>query len=108
MVVRQVTKGCRWLPFPTGIWSAGNSASFGSGSSQIYLIRTNIEGDTLWTRTYGGDGLYAANSLISTGSGDFVVCGTYYDPGTGELRHIFNEDRPGRGYTLDPKRVLST
>ena len=32
----------------------GWAGSFGAGGSDVYLIKTNAEGDTFWTRTYGG------------------------------------------------------
>ncbi|MCH8318748.1 MAG: hypothetical protein IIA88_09695 [Bacteroidetes bacterium] len=33
---------------------AGITSSFGAGDHDVYLIRTNANGDTLWTKTYGG------------------------------------------------------
>ena len=35
---------------------AGTTTSFGAGGIDVYLIKTNASGDTLWTRTYGGSG----------------------------------------------------
>jgi hypothetical protein len=32
---------------------AGYTNSFGAGSIDVYFIRVAINGDTLWTRTYG-------------------------------------------------------
>ena len=37
-----------------GFVVAGSTESFGAGESDIYLIRTDAQGNTLWTRTYGG------------------------------------------------------
>jgi hypothetical protein len=39
-----------------GYIMTGFTTSFGAGGSDIYLIRTDNKGDTLWTGTYGGTG----------------------------------------------------
>jgi len=35
---------------------SGATYSYGAGDEDIYLIKTNASGDTLWTRTYGASG----------------------------------------------------
>jgi hypothetical protein len=44
--VQQTTDG--------GYVVAGFTYSFGAGNADFYLVKTNSQGDTLWTRTYGG------------------------------------------------------
>jgi len=39
-----------------GYVSLGCTNSFGAGNTDIYLVKTNSNGDTLWTKTYGGPG----------------------------------------------------
>ncbi len=40
-----------------------------------YVIRTNSIGDTLWTKTYGGDGIELCNDIIATEDGGYLLAG---------------------------------
>jgi len=44
-------------------------------STNIWLVRTNELGDTLWTRTYGDSGYQAAHSVEQTANGGFIISG---------------------------------
>lgn len=57
-----------------GFAMAGDTYSFGAGDGDVWLIRTDANGDTLWTRTYGGVLPDVAYSIQTT-SGGFVVAG---------------------------------
>lgn len=39
-----------------GYIMAGYTTSFGSGPADLYVVRTNAQGNTVWTHTYGGNG----------------------------------------------------
>lgn len=54
---------------------AGYTGSFGAGVSDVYLIRINADGDTLWTKTYGGLGHEAAYSVRRLFCGGYVIAG---------------------------------
>ncbi|HEY9113530.1 MAG TPA: T9SS type A sorting domain-containing protein [Bacteroidales bacterium] len=54
---------------------SGYTMSFGSGAQDVYLIKTDMYGDTMWTKTFGGTSNDAGNSVIETAEGDFIVCG---------------------------------
>lgn len=57
----------------------GYTESFGLGGGDIWLIRTNVAGDTLWTQTYGaGDGTDIGWSVQQTIDGGFIAGGTIY------------------------------
>ena len=58
-----------------GFVLAGNTFSFGAGENDFYVIRTNVAGDTVWTRTYGGVSFDQAYSVQQTSDGAFVVAG---------------------------------
>ncbi len=49
-----------------GFMLVGATYSYGAGGSDVYLIRTNAHGDTLWTKTYGGAGDEYGFDLIQT------------------------------------------
>lgn len=54
---------------------AGCTESFGAGDKDVYLIRTDADGGTIWTKYYGGpedDGAYA---IQEHWDGDYLVAG---------------------------------
>jgi hypothetical protein len=62
---------------------AGWTTSFGAGSYDVYLIRTNPYGDTLWTRTYGGGGEDYGYSVQQTLDGGCIIAGYTLSFGAG-------------------------
>jgi len=64
---------------------AGHSYSFGAGGSDVYLLKTDSSGDTLWTRTYGGINDDYAYSVQQTTQGGYVLAGDTYSFGAGDV-----------------------
>ena len=62
---------------------AGNTKSFGDTLGDVYLIKTNAYGDTLWTRTYGGANTDVGRSVQQTQDGGFIVAGYTLSFGAG-------------------------
>ena len=62
---------------------AGHTESFGAGNRDIYLIRTDANGDTLWTRTYGGTNQDGSSSVLQTSDEGFVIAGYTKSFGSG-------------------------
>jgi len=58
-----------------GYIAAGFSRSFGGIDYDMYLVRTDENGDTLWARTYGGADDDLANSVRPTSDGGFIIAG---------------------------------
>ena len=54
---------------------SGFTHSFGSGDADIWLIRTDAAGDTVWTLSYGGAGFEWGRSVQQISDGGFVVAG---------------------------------
>ncbi|MEI6852042.1 MAG: T9SS type A sorting domain-containing protein [Bacteroidota bacterium] len=67
-----------WKGIPTsdgGFATAGGTSSFGAGGTDVYLIKINSNGDTLWTRTFGSLGDESALSIKETNDGGFILAG---------------------------------
>lgn len=61
----------------------GFSESFGAGIRDMYLLKLDNSGDTLWTRTYGGSTIDAANDMKQTSDGGFILVGYTFSYGAG-------------------------
>jgi len=57
----------------------GYTKSFGAGGPDIYLIKTNATGDTVWTKTYGGNRSDVGNSVQQTSDSGYIVAGYTWD-----------------------------
>ena len=50
--------------------------SFGAGNKDVYLIKTNSVGDTIWTQTYVGSGYYYGYCVQRTDDEGYIVAGS--------------------------------
>jgi hypothetical protein len=95
--VQQTTDG--------GYIIAGRTYSFGTGTpdyANVYLIKTDSSGDTLWTRTYGGSRDDAGFSAQQTVDGGYIVTGWTYSfgPGTPDSDNVYLIKTDSSGDTL--------
>ncbi len=63
-----------------GFLLTGTTRSYGAGSDNIYLIRLDKNGTTLWTKTYGWIHKDAIRSIIPVDNG-FILTGDVWDYG---------------------------
>jgi len=64
---------------------AGGTASFGAGFADFYVVKLDSSGKVIWTKTIGGRSLDAANSIIQSSDGGYVVAGSTLSFGAGEF-----------------------
>jgi len=62
---------------------AGYTYSLGAGGSDVYLIKADSSGDTLWTKTYGGEDTDYGYSVQQTSDGSYIITGSTWSFGTG-------------------------
>jgi hypothetical protein len=74
---------------------AGSTESFGAGESDVYLVKTDAQGETLWTRTYGDAGYDWGYSVQQTSDSGYVVAGTWRVPGRGYDAYLIKTDDMG-------------
>ncbi len=56
----------------------GYLRSLGADGSDIWLLKTDANGDTLWTRTYGGSDNEHGFSVQQTADGGYIIAGNVY------------------------------
>lgn len=78
-----VDYGYSVLQTDDGYIIAGHTRSFGAGSDDVYLVKTDSIGDTLWTRTYGGGSMDLAYSVLQTEDSGYILVGDTYSYGAG-------------------------
>jgi hypothetical protein len=62
---------------------AGNTSSFGAGAVDIFLIKTDANGNMQWAKTYGGIYTDSATSVQQTSDGGYIVAGATWSFGAG-------------------------
>jgi hypothetical protein len=63
---------------------AGSTNSKGAGGSDAWLIKTDLDGNVIWDRTFGGPGSDDAVAVRQTFDGGFVVAGVTCSDGAGD------------------------
>jgi predicted secreted protein len=58
-----------------GYTLAGPTTSFGAGSMDIWVIKTDSTGNMLWNKTYGGTGMDYMDQMVRTVDGGYAIAG---------------------------------
>jgi len=90
------TYGGKGFDFAEGVLAAddggyvlvGATISFGAGNMDVWLIRTDANGNELWNRTYGGAGDDKGMAVCNTTDGGYVITG-YWKPGISGWRQLW-------------------
>jgi len=74
---------------------AGRTWSFGAGGGDVWLLKTDSLGDTLWTKTYGGGNEDWGYSVQQTEDGGYIIVGyKMFSPGEGDV-YLIKTDSSG-------------
>jgi hypothetical protein len=90
-VVRQTRDG--------GFVLCGRTESYGYGRSDVYVVKTRANGDTLWTRTYGGNLNERGHDIQVLEDGGYIIVGETESMGHGE-QDVYLIRADGMGDTL--------
>jgi hypothetical protein len=58
-----------------GFVIGAETASYGAGNHDFYLTKLSVNGDPMWSRTYGGSDYEICDAMQKTGDGGFVLAG---------------------------------
>jgi hypothetical protein len=73
----------------------GSTESYGAGAADVWLLKTDENGDILWTKTYGGSNTDIANEVLQTADGGFILVGTTSSFSNGTQVYVIKTNENG-------------
>ncbi len=86
---------------------AGSTYSFGAGSTDMYLVKTDANGGELWSRTFGGTDGDGARSVQETSGGGYIIAGATWSYGAGDYDMYLVKTDANGNCNLDIKNPKS-
>ncbi len=62
------------------IYAVGNTATFGAGGRDVYLVKVDSAGNLIWARTIGSSNIEGGSDIVYLGDGKLVAVGNRYNP----------------------------
>lgn len=81
--------------FDSGYVFCGETYNNTAGFSDVYVVKTNSIGDTLWTKTIGGSLADKGNSLMQTADSNIVVAGLRNTQSDSTQAYVLKFDKDG-------------
>jgi len=74
---------------------AGSTESFGAGLGDVFLVKTDANGNIQWAKTYGGTNWDYASSVKQTSDGGYILAGYTASFGAGNDIFLIKTDANG-------------
>jgi len=78
-----------------GYVMCGYTKSFGDPDGDVYMVRTDEYGDTLWTRTFGGSSYEQSFRIEQTNDDGFIIAGLTHSFGDLSQMYLVKTDSSG-------------
>jgi hypothetical protein len=95
--------------YDNGYICVGSTLSFGIGGYDVYLVKLNELGDTVWTKTIGGFGKDVGYSIKQTSDSGFIIVGETDSIGMGSSHtDLYLIKTSSTGDSLWTKKIIGT